>query len=395
MFENIYFILKYSQNIIDLIYQIDPNAIDFDYEESKTKYYPNIANILKITKTVDSIIYFLDDIDKKILFFEMLMNSVFIFEDFIPQKKQLFLKAINLVDNLKQKFDNIASYRKLSKEESNSGNNGVLQVLTNTIISIANKECFNTDQFDIVDNLLQGKIIIIDVSGFNKQMLSFLNLSIYERLIKQTAITTYKKDVTIFIDEAQKVLDINSMPDVDICRENNFEFILSTQDRMLLDKQIGTANMEILLKNIVSQYSFKTTSIQNTPIDTTKLGKFEYIDIKNKKKYITNPIFIDTDDIFDTEYKYQKLIDAFKLVNIDTNEQFILKYSQDIYDEYKALIYFKATKQNKIVDIWFDPSALDKLRNELDNDIFYLDFPVNARNLKNMMNNMAQFNIKG
>ncbi len=100
-----------------------------------------------------------------------------------------------------------------------------MQVLANTLLSIADKEFFSSDRFDIVENLLSGKIIIINVNGFNTQMLNFLNLSIYNRLIMQIAIKTKREAVSIFIDEAQKVINYKSLPDVDVCRENRFEFI--------------------------------------------------------------------------------------------------------------------------------------------------------------------------
>jgi hypothetical protein len=154
------------------------------------------------------------------------------------------------------------------------------------------------------------------------------------------------------------------MPDVDICRENQFEFIFSTQDKILLEKQIGAAYTEILLRNITSQYSFKTTAVQETKVDTTKLDSFEYANIIEDKKYKTEPIFLNDDELFDVEYQYQKNIDAFKLINFNSKDKFVLRYLPEIYDEYKALIYFKTTQTTKIVDIMFDTAKIEKIFEE-------------------------------
>jgi hypothetical protein len=259
-----------------------------------------------------------------------------------------------------QRYDNLEEYHNIrsDKENQNSGNNGVLQVLNNTINSIAHKQCFNKDQFDIVDNLINGKIVIIDVSGFNTQMLNFLNLSIYNRLIKQTSISYDKSPITIFIDEAQKIINENSVPDTDVCRENKFEFIFATQDKLLLEKQIGVMNMESLNRNITSQFSFKTTVFQKTKVDTTTLDKFEYTNIISGEKFLADPIFFENDELFDAEYLYQKSISAFDYVDLNSKRKYILKYLPELEDEYKCLVYFKTNKSSKVVDVYFDTDKL-------------------------------------
>jgi hypothetical protein len=271
--------------------------------------------------------------------------------------KQTLTKYLNSSKELINRYDRLDEFNNLDTNGSSSGNNGVLQVLNNTISPIANNEYFNSNEFDIVKNLSKGKIIIINVSGFNNEMLNFLNLSIYNRMIRQTSISAISKPITIFIDEAQKVITAQSMPDVDVCRENNFEFILSTQDQLLLEKQLGSVNMAILLKNIVEQYSFKTTSPQGNKVDTSLLEKEEYANIILDKRYKAEPIYINDDDKFNVEYEYQKLHDISKIVDVDTNERYILKYLEEMHNEQKVIVYFES-KYIKIVDIILDTKVL-------------------------------------
>jgi len=375
LFQNLYFSLKGIKDITDTISTINNKIIKLDTKESLQNYYPNIKNISKIIKSPEALKKFIKELNQKIAFFTTIIKTNLIEYSKTYKQKQTIMKFLTLLSKLEEISDNLQGYKNLSNstDNSNSGNNAVLQVLNNTIISIAHKECFNQDQFDIVNNLLAGKIIIIDVSSFNTEMLNFLNLSIYTRLIRQTSLSTKKNKITIFIDEAQKVINHNSMPDVDICRENKFEFILSTQDKILLNKQIDSLNMEILLKNITYQFSFKTTTPQNSSIDTSKLDNFQYVEILNNKKYTTNPIFIEKNDLFDVEYEYQKNINAKKLINISTKKKFILKYYAEIYEDYKALIFYKTTKTYEIVDIYFDTKLLDEIKNEIDSNNIDID----------------------
>ena len=349
LFENIYFLLKHLTNCIKTIELLDKDVSKFDSEDIASYYEPTIKTIAKHTRSPKAIKDFFEQIDCKIKFIDTITIEYLIKEYYYSDKNiQIIAKLMRYLEKTKERFEANEEFSNISTSSGeNGGNNGVLQVLNNTLKAIANKDCFSKHEFDIVDNLLDGNIIIIDVSSFNIEMLNFLNISISNRLIQQTAISTNKNPVTIFIDEAQKVINYESMPDVDICRENKFEFILSTQDKMLLESQIGTHNIDVLLKNIVSQYSFKTTEPQDSDINTIKLNKFEYVDLIKNTKIESKPIFLEDDDLFDVEYEYQKIQSAFNIVKLKTRKKFILKYNTSIYDGLKALIYYKSSKLMK------------------------------------------------
>ena len=108
------------------------------------------------------------------------------------------------------------------------------------------------------------------------------------------------KPVSIFIDEAQKVLNKDYLPQVDICRESKFEYIFATQDEILLQNKLGQNKFEELYTNIASKYNFATNSneIKN---------KFEYIDLNTNKKAIAIPMFFDNEDLIKVEHEFQKV----------------------------------------------------------------------------------------
>ena len=69
------------------------------------------------------------------------------------------------------------------------------------------------------------------MSDFSKIL---FNNSIYNNLIKRTT-SNNNSGITIFLDEAHKIININSLPETSICRENNFEYIMAVQNKLLLE----------------------------------------------------------------------------------------------------------------------------------------------------------------
>jgi len=367
LFENLFYLLKDMKRLVDIIYSINKQAIMFDYKKSRQEYYPNLKNILNIVQSPKHITKFFYEIKIKLSPLYEIIDSIII-EYYNKSYKKRLAKILKLKNSIEKRFFNLSEYHKMDTEgSSTSGKNAILQVLSQTLLAIANKKCFNKDEFDIVNGLLDGNIIIINVEDFTTKMLNMLNLSITTKLIQQTSVAVKKQPITIFIDEAQKVLSSESLPDVDVCRENNFEFILSTQDVLLLEKQLGTLEIALLLPNITSKYSFKTMEPQITNINTTKLKEFEYVDISKNTKHKAKPIFINEKELFEVEYKYQKSNDTFKKVFYSSKKSFILRHSTSLAIDDKVYLYFYDTKVSKIVDYDIDIDSLDEYYKQIIN----------------------------
>ena len=141
------------------------------------------------------------------------------------------------------------------------------------------------------------------------------------------------KDCIFFIDEAQKVLHKDYLPQVDVCRESRFEYIFATQDEILLKNKLGSNKFEELYVNIVSKYSFETNS-------NNLNNKFEYIDLNTNRKSIANPMFIDKKDLIKVEHEFQKstLVLSHSDYLSSKNEIYILKYDETLIEDYKVII---------------------------------------------------------
>jgi len=283
----------------------------------------------------------------------------FIESHYEENKKTIFNKLFQAKSNFEKRFENLEEYHKMNDDSEVGGKFGVLYSLNSILQSLASKRSFNEDKFDIVESLKRGNIVIINVEDFSDQMLNFLNHSIYTRLIHKNMLQNHISPITIFIDEAQKVLSGKSLPDVDVCRENNFEFILATQDYSLLEKQLGGLNTYLLLRNVTSQYSFKTIDPQNTKENTSKLETFECVDMIKEKKFKVEPILLGKYRLFYAEYFYQVIKKVLKYVDIQTEKQFILKYSPQIELENKVIISFKDGSSQE-VDFLLDTTELEQ-----------------------------------
>lgn len=255
--------------------------------------------------------------------YRIFINSI-ISNDELHKKLSVLIRE---VDKMEKTLKNLSAYAELDDKGNEGGKHGVLSSLNTVLAEISENEYINSPNSSNITELLRnGKIVIINVESFSENILNMLNSSIYNRL--QFLRIQDRKPVSIFIDEAQKVLHKDSLPDVDVCRENKFEYILATQDKILLSMKLEQSNTESLLRNIVNQYSFATT---NNAEDTFMLDKFEYRNLMTNKNNIADPIFIDNEKLYKTELQYQKKMNILDYIDTEYSKQYIIKYDALLY----------------------------------------------------------------
>jgi len=217
--------------------------------------------------------------------------------------------------------------------------------------------------------LVEGNIIIINLGNLDNNMLGLFNLSIYKALQSNLS-NENSSSVTIFIDEAQKVLHPDYLPDVDVCRESKFEYIFATQDELLLNSTIGSENTQMLSRNIVEQYSFATNDFDS---ETSQLETFECKNLMTNRNSFTKAMFFSKEELFDVEYEYQANKEIRNLIDVDQIEElrvegrFILVNSPLLYDRNEINI---KTEDNKIYTIRlqnFDDDILNKYYPKINN----------------------------
>ena len=240
---------------------------------------------------------------------------------------------------IKENLELLSNYE-LVDDYEDAGRNGVVSHLSAYTINGASNEFLNKDDFDIVNELRDGKIVIIDVSNLTENSLNLINLAVYSSL--QSVNEKNLKPVSIIIDEAQKILHKDYLPETDVCRESRFEYIFATQSEVLLKNKLSSDKFDELISNIATRCSFATNNNDLEEIH-------EYIDNKNRT-YFAEPLFINQKDLFEVEVKYQKEKEVFSFIEEDKNNCFYLKLDAKLFEQNRV---YKVFEDGKKVEVDF------------------------------------------
>jgi len=379
LFLNLYNLIGGFENFFEYAMEIQEDIIEYHLQEdffqqyfsNPSAYLLSIKKIFDAVKSIGNMEKFItktsEDIESMKLFAKYALALYQELGYDINKIKKLFL-ALN---DIEKYFDNLSEYHMISNtEDSVNGKFGVLGVLGSILSNFGAAEYLNNSKFDIVDALMDSKIVVINCLDIDELSLIMINSVIYTQLQKKLF---YKNaaDISIFIDEAHKILHRDYLPSVDTCRESKFEYILSTQDELLLRNKLGKDRCEELLRNIVTQFSF-VTNLNESLYDTHKLKKFEYLNFENKRTYLANRILLDTDVLFEVEHTYQKNRNIFDIVINKPKGRFILKELGNISKKNKAYIYIEDTQNISLVDTIDKNFDLTKFDTLLESDRNYI-----------------------
>jgi len=301
LFENLYKLLYESHKAEKILKSIVNDTTTL------SKYEPKLNRIYSFIKSSESIVDFFIDIKDHHAYLDNKLKK-YLQEHHAALQESVKLDCNKFLNHLKkaQEYrESLSEYHNMKNNGEVGGKNGVLNVLNSVLVSASQNEYFTTSDIDIATELNRGAIIVINVQELNDTLLNMLNITIYQKLNLRT-ILKKKTPITIFIDEAQKVLSSGYLPDVDVCRENEFDYVFSTQDYSLLESTLGKDKAYELLRNVKSQYSFQTINV-DTSTDT--LNKFEYLNLITKQKNRAKPIFMEDEKLFDVEYKFQSKLE--------------------------------------------------------------------------------------
>ncbi len=157
---------------------------------------------------------------------------------------------------LKQFALELNAFRHIKEEERDSGNHGVMNCLKNTIQDLARISFLNDPYAKPIGELIENKIVIINSENIGKSATQIINARLFAAL-KKRAGNTKAQGVSIFIDEAHKIITPKTLPEVSVCRECQFEYIMATQDELLLKRSVGVLETEEMLVNVAFVISYK------------------------------------------------------------------------------------------------------------------------------------------
>jgi type IV secretory pathway TraG/TraD family ATPase VirD4 len=245
----------------------------------------NFKTLIEIVSNAKNIKSFKEDVLSRI------NDNISKFKD---NSKETYLVYVIL--NFYQRLDTVAdnfSLNKITLDDEKTPLNSVIASLINPISNLR-KESVNIPEINILDELNQGKILIISLKNFEENLLNVIVSSIFSQIY------LYKMDypdsaITIVLDEAQKVLNNDFELPLDVLREYKVEAILATQSIKNLQEKLYPHKVDALLANLVHKVYLNGQDM-NLP---------EFEAYYNNKYYKLNPVIISSKHKFIVEKEYQ------------------------------------------------------------------------------------------
>ena len=157
---------------------------------------------------------------------------------------------------LKQFALELNAFKHVKEEERDSGNHAVMNCLKNMIQDLARISFLNEPCAQPIGEVIHNKIVIINSENIGKSATHIINARLFSAL-KKRAGKPYAKGVSLFLDEAHKIITPKTLPEVSVCRECRFEYIMATQDERLLKRSVGVLETEEMLVNVAFVLSYK------------------------------------------------------------------------------------------------------------------------------------------
>lgn len=324
-------IIEAIGKVIDVSKEID-TKVDFENEINNFNEYAypikkTLYSLSLVTSSIDSLKDFINNLDR----FHEYIVSIFVNElkmDKKLSKSKLFNKYKKLVYNLENLKEIIEKSKKKFEGFGNSSSSNMSKTFQTIILSIstplmgiANKQMLNIDKFDIIESLENGKILVINTQAFSEELIASFSSSIFKELTKRT-IRKNLQPISIFIDEAQRVISKSFELPIDVFREAKVELFLSFQNSELMIDKIGENRFSSLLQNLGDRFIYKNMGYFNE-YNTSVLENFEYI--LDKKEYSkvqkAKPLFLEDKELFKVELKYQKKLELHESFDLNKEDK--------------------------------------------------------------------------
>lgn len=242
---------------------------------------------------------------------------------------------INTADKFIQSYGDYLNPSKKDEKERLYNN---LNFMLSAISSISNNPMLNSGDTQISGLLRESKIAIINLEGLEDAAVGLIASGVLNSLSRQK--DKNPSAVSVFIDEANRVINKKADLCADVLRESRVELVLAFQNQDMIINNLGSKEAyKELVGNLSSQYFFKNSQPQfceGKDKDFSKLEQFEcYFGSKTQK---LKPIFIPSDELNKAELEFQKIngvIKNFSIDELDDNEMLI--YNKKLLDEFGRL----------------------------------------------------------
>lgn len=303
------------------------------------------ATFANITKTKEDLINFMKSAKEVNLGFHNLLEDL-IETAFQFSEKDIVLKAYNKLTIASLKFkDTITKDTKPlhvfveAKDDRQSTTfQTIILAMSTTFGSISETKEFNSNDVDLVQELNSKKIVVINTQELSSEVLQAFVNSLFNELtkrVKQQNLTP----ISIFIDEAQRVLNAKTDIRADVFREAKVELLLAFQNQQLLIDALGENKFLSLYQNLGQVYYFQN-SVNYKEFETDKLDQFEYYtDNDSLKKHKASSIFLTKENLFEVQKAYFELNNVYENLNLSFyKDRGIFLFQSHLYKDNKIQI---------------------------------------------------------
>ena len=185
-----------------------------------------------------------------------LIHKTLVESESLQENSKLKYALSHFEKKLKRFALELNAFKYIKEEERDSGNHGVMNCLKNTIQDIARIPFLNDAHAKPIGEMIANKIVVINSENIGMKATQIINARLFSAL-KKRAGDAKAQGVSIFIDEAHKIITPKTLPEVSVCRECRFEYIMATQDESLLKRNVGELETEEMLVNVAFVLSYK------------------------------------------------------------------------------------------------------------------------------------------
>ena len=353
LFLNVYSVIRLLEKIHDSLdalkdrvrfkafmqFELDLEHVDFTYPHQLS--FSSVLHIAQSEENLAAFVSHLNVLQSNInhFFYQCLYDEK---HEGRPKQRALikkYARSIKHYVQLKTILNTVKN--KLESYGKVNGENPKISIIMNLmpLSVVANDSDLNTDKDDLLEALSKGGIISINARDMSDEFTQGLNTAIFNELAKRSLLSGVQP-ISIFIDEAQRVMSKNSDYNLDVLRECKVELFLAYQNEALMEDKLGETKFKALKQNLSTAFYFRNQGI-NSEHETSELKDFQALSNKNffHEAVIFKAIFLKQKELLQTEQRYlkkRKVYEKYRLKNFE--ESHIIVYDKLNYEEEKLII---------------------------------------------------------
>lgn len=298
-------------------------------------------------------------------------------DEFLENITSPLERAKAILNNFNIKYKNFKGAKRSSgtysgmDDENRIYSRNVPSIITSCSDLAYNKN-FNSNENSLIDLLNSGKIVIVNQEGLAETAFSLLLNGALDNLSRRKA-KGKDNPISIFIDEAQKIVNKTMDFHTDVLRESKVEVILSFQNEHLMINEMGENRYLALCQNLTNKFIFRNdrtrfySDSKNLKAIKDENGLITYnecYDAKNDKIINAKPLFISKNEQLGAEYEFQSLNKVFERFAAGFKEKnYILKYDEKLLSEKFTFIAQNIINYNTKEVKFITSENLTKMRN--------------------------------